>query len=175
MVVRSSWLVKGTILAAVLVVAGCGKKAAPPVDADVTIPEPTNTMPESRDEGTQYVDPMAGYEGIFVAIPFEFDKYRITDRAKPLLERMAGALKEKGTWKVLIEGPCDERGSNEYNLGLGEQRALAAKRYLVSLGVEESRFQTVSYGEERPADPGQSEAAWSKNRRAEFRVEAPRS
>jgi peptidoglycan-associated lipoprotein len=161
-----------------VLVTGCGKKAAPPVDADVTTPEPTATdsgPATDRDESTTYTDPMAGYEGIFVAIPFEFDKYRITDEAKPVLERIAGALKEKGTWKVLIEGHCDERGSNEYNLALGEQRALAAKRYLVSLGVEESRFQTVSYGEERPADPGQSEASWAANRRAEFRVEAPQS
>ena len=84
-------------------------------------------------------------------------------------------LKDNARWRVLVEGHCDERGTAEYNLGLGEQRALSTKRYLVSLGVGESRFQTISYGEERPVDRRSNEEAWAKNRRAEFRVEAPGS
>jgi peptidoglycan-associated lipoprotein len=176
---RIPWLVKGTLILAALTFAGCGKKAAPPVEADVTQTPPTpvadNPTPPVRDETPKYVDPLSVYPGVFVAIHFEFDKYRIVDEAKPVLEKIAAALKEKPTWKVLIEGHCDERGTNEYNMGLGEQRAQATKRYLVSLGVEESRFQTVSYGEERPVDPGHDEAAWAQNRRAEFKVEAPRT
>jgi peptidoglycan-associated lipoprotein len=179
---RTSWLVKGTLLVAALAFTGCGKKAAAPVDADVTTPSTTETgttgetaTPPERDTSHTYADPASLYPGVFVAIHFEFDKYRITDEAKPVLERIASALKEKPTWKVLIEGHCDERGSNEYNLGLGEQRALATKRYLGSLGIEESRFQTVSYGEERPVESGSGESSWAKNRRAEFRVEAPQS
>jgi peptidoglycan-associated lipoprotein len=174
---RIPWIVKGMLVVAALAVTGCGKKAAPPVEVEPTPPaEPTAEItPPAREETVQYVDPLSLYPGVFVPIRFEFNKYRITDEAKPVLEGIGTVLKEKQDWKVLIEGHCDERGTNEYNLGLGEQRALATKRYLVSLGVEESRFQTVSYGEERPADSGHDEAAWAKNRRAEFRVEAPRS
>lgn len=177
---RIPWHVKGMLIVAALAFTGCGKKNAPPVEADVTTgsdttPTPDNPNPPSRDEGTPYVDPTAAYANIFVAIRFDFDQYRVTDTAKPVLEKIANVLKEKPTWKVLVEGHCDERGTNEYNMGLGEQRAQSAKRYLVSLGIEESRFQTVSYGEERPADPGHDESAWVKNRRAEFKVEAPRT
>jgi len=174
---RIPWFVKATLVLAVLAVTGCGKKTAPPIEAEPTPPpveQPVDTTPPPRDETVTYEDPAALYPGVFVAIHFEFDKYRIIDEAKPVLEGIAAALKEKPDWKVLIEGHCDERGTNEYNLGLGEQRALSAKRYLASLGVSESRFQTVSYGEERPVNPGHDEAAWAKNRRAEFRVEVPR-
>ncbi|MFP3929181.1 MAG: OmpA family protein, partial [Desulfobacteraceae bacterium] len=71
---------------------------------------------------------------------------------------------------VRIEGHCDERGTNEYNLALGERRANAAKKYLISLGVSEDRVRTISYGEERPADPRHNEEAWAKNRRDEFKL-----
>ncbi|ARM31197.1 peptidoglycan-associated lipoprotein Pal [Prosthecochloris sp. HL-130-GSB] len=87
-------------------------------------------------------------------------------------------LKENAQWmmdnpdsKVIIEGHCDERGTNEYNIALGERRADSAKNYLVNLGIDPSRMQTVSYGEERPFDPGHDEAAWAKNRRAHFVVQ----
>jgi peptidoglycan-associated lipoprotein len=135
---------------------------------------PQEVTPPERDEQTTYVDPNVEYRSVLQPIHFEFNKYRITSEAKPKLEEIAGLLKDNADWKILIEGHCDERGTNEYNLGLGEQRALSTKRYLVSLGVAESRFQTISYGEERPLDPRSNEEAWAKNRRAEFRVEAPR-
>jgi peptidoglycan-associated lipoprotein len=87
-------------------------------------------------------------------------------------------LKEKAAWlqdrpevDVLIEGHCDERGTNEYNLALGERRAQSAKVFLVNMGIASSRLTTVSYGEERPLDPGHDEAAWAKNRRAQFVIE----
>ena len=87
-------------------------------------------------------------------------------------------LKENAQWMmdnpeaaVIVEGHCDERGTNEYNIALGERRADSAKSYLVNLGVDASRMQTVSYGEERPFDPGHDEAAWAKNRRAHFVVQ----
>ena len=131
-------------------------------------------MPE-RPPTPEYVDPMEKYGDVFVPIHFEFNKYRITSEAKPVLEAIASLLKENPRWRVLVEGHCDERGTNEYNMSLGEQRALSTKRYLVSLGVAESRFQTISYGEERPLDPRSNEEAWAKNRRAAFRVEAPGS
>ena len=77
-------------------------------------------------------------------------------------------LKTNATWQVTVEGHCDERGTAEYNLSLGERRALAAKAYLVSLGVGADRLRTVSYGKEFPFDPGHDDAAWVKNRRAHF-------
>ncbi|MCA9751835.1 MAG: peptidoglycan-associated lipoprotein Pal [Gemmatimonadetes bacterium] len=136
---------------------------------------PVEVTPPARDDTVKYVDPNVEYRETLQAIHFEFNKYRITSEAKPKLEAIGALLKDHPDWKVLVEGHCDERGTNEYNLALGEQRAQSTKRYLVSLGVRESRFQTVSYGEERPIDPRSNEQAWAKNRRAEFRVEAPGS
>jgi len=72
--------------------------------------------------------------------------------------------------KITIEGQCDERGTEEYNIALGERRANSAKRYLINLGVSTDQLSTISYGEERPADPGHSEEAWAKNRRSEFLI-----
>ena len=81
-------------------------------------------------------------------------------------------LKQYPTWAVTIEGHCDERGTAEYNLALGERRAVAARRYLVSLGISADRLRTVSYGKEFPFDPGHDEAACAKNRRAHFVITA---
>lgn len=175
---RTPWFIALVVAAAGLSVAGCGKKGAPPVEAEVTPPpseQPDQPTPPSREESHAYEDPNALYPGVFSAIYFDFNKYTITDASKTKLEKIAAALQDKPTWKILVEGHCDERGTNEYNMGLGEQRALSTKRYLVSLGVSETRFQTISYGEERPADSSHTESAWAKNRRSEFRVEAPRS
>ena len=81
-------------------------------------------------------------------------------------------LKTYSTWVIAIEGHCDERGTAEYNLALGDRRALAARNYLLSLGVPAARIKTVSYGKEFPFDPGHAEASWKKNRRAQFMVTA---
>ncbi|MFN7973683.1 MAG: peptidoglycan-associated lipoprotein Pal [Acidobacteriota bacterium] len=101
-------------------------------------------------------------------IHFDFDKSDIRDDAKPTLEENATFLKKYPTIKIVVEGHCDERGSVEYNLALGERRAKAAKSYLATLGVNGERMTTVSYGKELPLDPGHDEGAWSKNRRAHF-------
>lgn len=101
-------------------------------------------------------------------VHFDFDKSDIRDDAKPVLEENAAFLKKYPTIKIVVEGHCDERGSVEYNLALGERRAKAAKNYLATLGVDASRMTTVSYGKELPLDPGHSEEAWAKNRRAHF-------
>jgi len=173
--------ISALLLGALAFAAGCGS-APPPEPApdptemdDMADPVGEEVTPPERDPTPQYVDPMVAHKDVFRAIHFEFNKYRITSEAKPVLEAIAGLLNDNPNWRILVEGHCDERGTNEYNLGLGEQRALSTKRYLVSLGVSESRFQTISYGEERPVDTASNEAAWAKNRRAEFRVEAPRS
>jgi peptidoglycan-associated lipoprotein len=103
-------------------------------------------------------------------VHFDYDQYNILSKAGSILEGNAQWLKKNSQAKVEIEGHCDERGTVEYNLALGEKRARSAKDYLISLGIEPNRISTVSYGEEKPLDPGQNEEAWGKNRRAHFRI-----
>jgi peptidoglycan-associated lipoprotein len=90
--------------------------------------------------------------------------------AKATLKNKAAWLRDHAAYVIRIEGHCDERGTAEYNLALGERRAHAAKKFLMALGVEEHRMSGISYGEEKPADPGHNEEAWAKNRRDEFRL-----
>ncbi len=101
-------------------------------------------------------------------IHFDFDKYSIRTDAVPAMKDNAKWLQENQNVNVVVEGHCDERGTNEYNMALGERRANAAKNYLVNLGVATGRVSTVSFGEEKPASSGHDEGAWSENRRAEF-------
>jgi len=96
---------------------------------------------------------------------FDLDKSDLKPEARRTLERQAAWLKQYGNVAVTIEGHCDERGTREYNLALGDRRAKAASNYLVSLGIPASRIKTISYGKERPAVLGSNEAAWSQNRR----------
>lgn len=103
---------------------------------------------------------------------FELDSSDINSTGQAALESNAATLKKYPTWTVTIEGHCDERGTAEYNLALGERRAIAARTYLVSLGIAAERLRTVSYGKEFPFDPGHDEAAWAKNRRAHFVITA---
>lgn len=101
-------------------------------------------------------------------VHFDFDKYNIRPDAAEVLKRKAEWLKENPEVKVIIEGHCDERGTNQYNLALGERRANSSKQFLIKLGIAAERMETISYGEERPLDPGHNEEAWAKNRRAQF-------
>ena len=101
---------------------------------------------------------------------FDFDKSDLKPEAKATLKKKAAWLRDNAAYVVRIEGHCDERGTNEYNLALGERRAHAAKKFLMALGVEEHRMSGISYGEEKPADPGHNEDAWAKNRRDEFKL-----
>ena len=114
----------------------------------------------------------AGIEGevfesrLLKDIHFDFDKYEIRPGDAEILRENAGLLSKYHTAKIQIEGHCDERGTIEYNLALGERRANSTKKYLISLGVSSDRISTISYGKERPLDPGHDEEAWAKNRRA---------
>jgi peptidoglycan-associated lipoprotein len=99
---------------------------------------------------------------------FEFDRYNLLPAAQAVLKKKAAWLRNNPDVSVSIEGHCDERGTNEYNIALGDRRAESAKAFLIDLGISGSRLQTVSYGEERPLDPGHNEEAWVKNRRAHF-------
>jgi peptidoglycan-associated lipoprotein len=103
---------------------------------------------------------------LFKDIHFDFDKYDISREDEAILRENAAWLKKNPKMKIQIEGHCDERGTAEYNLALGERRANMTKKYLLSLGISSDRISTISYGEERPLDPGHNEEAWGKNRRA---------
>ena len=103
-------------------------------------------------------------------IHFDFDKYDLKPKAMMILDEKAAYLREHPEVRVLIEGHCDERGTNEYNLALGDRRANSAKNYLVRSGVAESRITTISYGEEQPLCTEHAESCWWRNRRAQFQV-----
>lgn len=102
------------------------------------------------------------------AVHFDFDKYDLRPDAREVLDRHVVFFRSHPEYSFQIEGHCDERGSVEYNLALGDRRAMAVRDYLESMGVEPGRITIMSYGEERPVDPGHNEFAWSQNRRAEF-------
>lgn len=108
------------------------------------------------------------HPGMFAPVYFAYDSSQVaaTERAK--VETVINYLKQNSAVDVIVEGHCDERGSREYNLALGERRAQAVRSYLSDLGISSERIQTKSLGEEAPANPGHDEAAWSANRRAEF-------
>lgn len=101
-------------------------------------------------------------------IYFAFDSSDLTDESKSALREKGNWLRANGDYSVNISGNCDERGTAEYNLALGERRAHAAKKFLMGLGISENRLATISYGEERPVDPGRNDEAWAKNRNDQF-------
>ncbi len=103
-------------------------------------------------------------------IHFDFDSYELKPAARSDLQKISEHLKRFSNLRLVIEGHCDERGTAEYNLALGERRARAAYEFLILLGVGSNRMQIISYGEERPLDPRSNETAWAQNRRAEFKV-----
>lgn len=104
-------------------------------------------------------------------IYFEFDSIRLAPEAQEILTQKAAWLRKNPGARVTIEGHCDDRGTNEYNLALGEGRAQSAHAFLMDLGIKESRLNSISYGEERPLVTGQNEEAWARNRRAHFVIE----
>jgi peptidoglycan-associated lipoprotein len=112
----------------------------------------------------------AGNAGLLQALYFETDRSDLTPDAQRLLDRKLALLRANPRLEVQIEGHCDDRGPDEYNLALGNRRAAAVKRYLVEHGLADARLTVTSFGEERPAGPGANEEAWARNRRAEFVV-----
>jgi peptidoglycan-associated lipoprotein len=109
-------------------------------------------------------------EMTFKDIFFEFDKFSLKPESRDILKQLADWMTNNRNNNVLIEGNCDERGTTEYNLALGERRAKEAMKYLVELGIDGKRIKTISYGKERPLDQGHDEEAWAKNRRDHFVV-----
>jgi len=134
-------------------------------------PEEPQPAPEPPREETVVAPPVekaAPLPLVLQTVNFDYDKYDLTSVAMDILSINARGLREHPDAQVLIEGHCDERGTVEYNLALGDKRAKAVKDYLVSLGIAPSRLTTITYGKERPLDGGHNEAAWARNRRAEF-------
>ncbi|GAB4536543.1 MAG: peptidoglycan-associated lipoprotein Pal [Thermodesulfovibrionia bacterium] len=181
---------KVLIVFMVFLVLGCAKKyvkegAEQPTREGVVAEKPA--LPEKAEKETVKEDIYASREGkpgegaigekegkittkdIFKDIYFDFDKYDIRPDALPVLNEIAEWLK-KNKANIVIEGHCDERGTNEYNLALGEKRAKAARDYLVTLGIPSSRINTLTYGEERPQCTEHNEDCWQLNRRAHFVV-----
>lgn len=109
-----------------------------------------------------------GYSGKMNIVHFDYDAYGLTQEAREVLKNNVGWLKQNKNISVQIEGHCDNRGTEGYNLALGQKRAETVRNYFVDLGVSPNRLTTISYGEEKPADPAETEEGWSKNRRAEF-------
>jgi peptidoglycan-associated lipoprotein len=152
---------------------GSGTPSAPPPGPPTPVPDTTPVPPEPKITDDPLVS--GDLEAInknspFQPVFFALDSFEIEGVAQQALTANAEILKKYPSWVITIEGHCDERGTAEYNLALGEKRALAARTYLLSLGVPADRLRTVSYGKEFPFDPGHDEGAWSKNRRAHFVV-----
>ena len=134
---------------------------SPPVDRDQ---RPAALLSEDLEEVNSYVRG----QGLLGDVFFDFDRFELRSEARERLARNADWLKANPEFNLLIEGHCDERGTSQYNLALGERRANAAKSYLVSLGVSADRVRTVSYGKERPFCFESHEGCWQQNRRAHF-------
>jgi peptidoglycan-associated lipoprotein len=140
------------ITAAMIVLAGCSSKSAvSTADSGATTPVvPVVAAPVLGD------------------INFEFDSSALSATAQEQLKQNAAWMQASTSQSVTIEGHCDERGTAEYNIALGEHRANSAKQFMISLGVSDAKISTISFGEERPLDPGHNEDAWAKNRRGHF-------
>jgi peptidoglycan-associated lipoprotein len=134
-------------------------------------PQPSVTV-ETLPTDVEELNRVAAQRGYLQDAFYSFDESTLTPDAQSALTSSATWLKKNPQYNLLIEGHCDERGTEQYNLALGDRRANSAKEYIVALGVDASRIRTVSYGEERPFDPGHDEAAWAKNRRAHLVIVA---
>lgn len=163
------FLILSLALLTVMWVAGCGKKKQAVVETPPPVEQPKQPEP-TKPEPTPEPEVKKVTESDFRIVYFDFDKYNLVDSAKQALDHNATILKDNPNLMIRIEGHCDERGTIEYNLSLGEKRAAAAKKYLTDLGIDPKRLQTISYGKERPAVAGSNEAAWAKNRRDEFKI-----
>ena len=169
----------------IMVVTGCAKKSA--VKEQAVSAEQQAAAERTAKEAAKKEAPPAKESTItegkmapqataakeeFKDVLFDFDKFSLKPEGRDTLKGLAAWLTKNKGKSVLIEGNCDERGTTEYNLALGERRAKEAMKYLVELGIDAKRIKTISYGKERPLDPGHTEEAWAKNRRDHFVVTA---
>lgn len=179
------WMLWTVILGLSLALVACGPKPTPTTPDDMTVetpPEPAEEVPPPpappvddvvetpwwENADLRELNAEAERRGFHPNVYFEFDQSSLTDDARQKLSDNARFLKENPALMATIEGHCDERGTNEYNLALGERRANSAMDYMVSLNVGADRFRTISYGEERPVCTESTESCWARNRRAYF-------
>jgi len=163
----------------VVFAAGCAKKTtdAMPAAQPVTITDKDTNLqstpaPRSLSEDELRAAQRAeAQQAVGNMIFFAFDSFELTPESRTVLNAKADALKKYSLFNIIVEGHCDERGTSEYNLALGERRAKAAQQFLNQLGIADNRITIVSYGKERPLEQGKGEAAWSKNRRDEFKIQ----
>lgn len=165
-------------LLAAFALTSCNKKnvknagGASDMIADTTT-IPTLDIEESTDTASTEGDIRGGEflpQDTLKTVNFDFDIYELSDAARATLQANAALLKARKDWTVLVEGHCDDRGTIEYNLALGQKRAKAVRDYYVRLGVPENSVGTISYGEEKPVCMEETDACWLKNRRAETKV-----
>lgn len=163
---RKLWIVLAllVVLPGFMFTVSCQKKVQAQAPAPAPAPAPKPAPAPAPAPAAKLDVPAFMTERIY----FDFDKSVVKLEGQALLKKKAEWLKANAGAKLLIEGNCDERGTAEYNLALGERRAEAAKKFLVDLGIDAKRISTISYGEERPIDPQHNEAAWAKNRNAGF-------
>jgi peptidoglycan-associated lipoprotein len=156
-----------SLLAVLVVVAGCShpEKDTGSITTDATTQTAVTATPAPVDNGAIPGTQQDLVVNVGDRVFFGYDKSDLTPEARTTIEKQAQWLKTYPHINVSIEGHCDERGTREYNLALGERRAASVKNYLVALGIEASRLQTISYGKERPAVTGSDETAWAQNRR----------
>ena len=162
--------------------AGCAKKQADSMPPGATKVEISDKDTDWQSKPAQPVDRSLSEAEMRAAqreqaqrevgnmIFFAFDSFELTPESRDVLTAKADSLKKYSLFNIVIEGHCDERGTSEYNLALGERRAKAASEFLSQLGISGDRMTIVSYGKERPLDPSKGESAWSKNRRDEFKI-----
>ncbi len=178
-----NWLILGLLLSVVLV--GCAKeKPLPQIDDEQARLEEERRRREEeerlrrqREEEERRLREEAEAKArnefeaqMSIMIHFDFDKSDLKPEARDILSQKAGLLRQRPSVTIRIEGHCDEWGTEEYNLALGERRASAAKGYLVNAGIDAGRISTISYGKERPLDTSHNREAWAKNRRGEFHI-----
>jgi peptidoglycan-associated lipoprotein len=179
-------LVLVVFIAGLMMIAGCAEKKSV-ITSDAAQEQqttPAQTTPSQEDMSSKDItgsqiaseeksvdlEKMARAQSPVNDIHFDFDSSSIRPDARETLRENADYFMNNRISSIIIEGHCDEKGTNEYNMALGERRAQETKKYLVNLGVKESLMQTVSFGEENPLDPASNEDAWAKNRRAHFAV-----
>jgi len=178
------------IILLVVFAVGCSKKYTKSPEETAKVPEepikeetieikeevveeveiPKDEMVREEDMAIQEMSAEEKAQDIFQDVLFEYDKYDIRAEARPVLDSVASFLNDEKDLNIAIEGHCDERGTNEYNLALGEKRAKATKNYLVSLGTSPERITVVTYGEEKQLCTDRNETCWQQNRRAHFIV-----
>lgn len=186
----STRIALAVLVSITLLSAACGKKAPAPVgpaiaEARDTAPPPSSPAapdpspaaaaePDIWSQDLATIDAWAKEKGFLGEVYFDFDRYELRPEARERLSRNADFLKSYPDVLVTIEGHCDERGTTEYNVALGDRRAFSALRFLEQLGVDRTRMRTVSYGEERPQCRESQESCWSRNRRAAFVISGRR-